>query len=46
MENERELRLSIKEIQSLLKKGKLIKDKEVVYEIRIEPGELVIRLIK
>jgi len=46
MENERELRLSLEELQTLLKKSKLVKANEVLYEARIEPGELVIKVVK
>jgi hypothetical protein len=45
MEKEREIRLSIEELQKLLKKSKLVKSKEAVYETRIEPGELVIKVV-
>lgn len=46
MENERELRLSIEELQAILIKAKLVKANEAVYEARIEPGELVIKVVK
>jgi len=46
MEDERELRLSLEELQTLLKKAKLVKANEELYEVRIEPGELVIKIVK
>jgi len=46
MGNERELRLSLEELQTLLKNAKLVKANEAVYEARIEPGELVIKVVK
>jgi hypothetical protein len=46
MENEKEIRLSLEELETLLKSARLIKAGETVYEARIEPGELVIRVVK
>jgi len=46
MENERELRISIEELATLLKNAKLAKANESVHEARIEPGELVIKIVK
>lgn len=46
MNNERELRLSLEELQTFLKNAKLVKANEVVYQARIEPGELVIKVVK
>ncbi len=45
MEDEKEIRLSIEELESALKSAKLVASKEVVYEARIEPGELVIKVV-
>ena len=45
MKDEREIRLSTEELETLLKKAKLITSKEAVYEARIEPGELVIKIV-
>ncbi len=44
--NERELRLTIEELQTILKKAKLVKVNEEVYRARIEPGELVVTVVK
>lgn len=46
MEEEREIRLLMQEIEALLKNTKLIALEEAVYEVRIEPGELVIKLVR
>jgi hypothetical protein len=46
MEDEKEIRLSIKELENALKKSKLVTSKEVVNEVRIEPGELVIQVVR
>ena len=46
MENEREIRLSIKEVETTLKNAKLVTAKEVVNEVRIEPGELAIKAVR
>ena len=46
MKNEKEIRLSIEEFEAALKRAKLITSKEVVYEARIEPGEMVIKVIR
>ena len=46
MENGRELRLSVEELETFLKNAKLVKANEAVYEARIEPGELVIKVVK
>ncbi len=43
---ERELRLSLEELQASLRCAKLVKGKEIVYEARIEPGELVVKIVK
>ena len=45
-QKEREIRLTIEEFKTFLKKAKLVKDNEVVYEARIVPGELVIKVVK
>lgn len=45
MENEKEIRLPLEELETLLKNAKLIRANEAVYEVRIEPGELVIKVI-
>lgn len=46
MEDEREIRLSIEEFEAALKKAKLVTSKEVVYQAHIEPGEMVIRVVR
>ena len=46
MEKERVLRLSIEELQTILKNAKIAKTNETVYEARIEPGELVVKLVR
>lgn len=46
MEDDKEIRLSIEEFEAALKKAKLITSKEVVWEARIEPGELVIKVVR
>ena len=46
MEGEKEIRLSIEEFEAVLKKAKLVTSKEVVYETYIEPGELVIKVVR
>lgn len=44
MEDEREIRLTIQELEAALKKAKIIMSKEVVHRGHIEPGELVIKV--
>jgi hypothetical protein len=46
MKDEKEIRLSIEEFEAALKKAKLVTSKEAVYEAHIEPGELVIKIVK
>jgi len=46
MEGEKKIRLSIKEFEAVLKKTKLVTSKEAVNEVRIEPGELVIKVVR
>ncbi len=46
MEDEKEIRLSIKELEVALKNARLITSKEVVNEVRIEPGELIIKVVR
>lgn len=48
MENkgEREVRLSTEELETLLRKAKLITPSEALYEARIEPGELVVKITR
>lgn len=46
MEDERKIRLSIEEFEAALKKAKLVTSKEVISEVRIEPGELVIKVVR
>ena len=46
MEDEREIRLSIEELEAALKKAKLVTSKETVYAAHIEPGELVIKVVR
>ena len=45
MKDEKEIRLSIEELESLLKNTKLVTLKEVVNRVWIEPGELVINVV-
>ncbi len=44
MTDEKEIRLSIKEFETALKKAKLLTPKEVVHDAHFEPGELVIKV--
>mgnify|MGYP001032602605 CR=1 FL=1 len=46
MEDEREIRLSIEEFEAILKKTKLVRPKEAVHRAWIEPGELVIKVVR
>jgi hypothetical protein len=46
MDNEREIRLSVDDIEKFLKDAKLIKRNEAVHRGWIEPGELVIEVVK
>lgn len=46
MEDEKKIRLSIEEFEAVLKKAKLVTSKEVINEVRIEPGELVIKVVR
>ena len=46
MEKEREIRLSMEEFETLLRNAKLIKSDEAVHRAWIEPGELVIEVVK
>ena len=45
MEDEREIRLTVEEFEAALKKAKLVNSKETVYAARIEPGELIIKVL-
>ena len=45
MEDEKEIRLSIAELENALKNSNLVTSKEVVSEVRIEPGELVMKVV-
>ena len=45
MKDEKEIRLSIKDFEAVLKKAKLVTSKEAVYKAWIEPGELVIKVV-
>lgn len=44
--NEREIRLSIDDFETLLRNDKVIESNETVYRAWIEPGELVIKVVK
>ena len=46
MENEKEIRLSIEELEAAFKNARLVTSKEVVNEVRIEPGELIIKVVR
>jgi hypothetical protein len=46
MEDEREIRLPIEEFEAALKKAKLVTSKETVYTAHVEPGELVIKVLR
>jgi len=46
MKDGKEIRLSIEEFEAALKKAKLVASKEAVYEAHIEPGELVIKVLR
>ena len=46
MEDEKEIRLSIEEFEAVLKKAKLVTSKGVVEKAWIEPGELVIKVVR
>ncbi len=46
MKDEKEIRLSIEELEAALKNAKLVTAKEVVNEVRIESGELVIKAVR
>ena len=46
MKDEKEIRLSMEEFEAALKKANLVTSKEVVWEARIEPGELVIKVVR
>lgn len=43
---ERKIRLEIHEFEEILRKANIIKQDEYVYTARIEPGELVITVVK
>ena len=45
MENEREIKLPLEDLDTLLRNAKLIKTNEGVLEARIESGESVIRIV-
>jgi hypothetical protein len=46
MEGEKEIRLSVDELELVFKKAKLVTSKEAVYRVWIEPGELVIKVVQ
>lgn len=46
MKDEKEIRLSIEEFEAALKKAKFVTSKEIINEVRIEPGELVIKVVR
>ena len=43
---ERQLRLSIAELEDILEKVDLIDGGEAISEVRIEPGELIITIVQ
>lgn len=46
MKGEKEIRLSVEEFETVLKKAKIVSSKEAVYRAWIEPGELVIKVVR
>jgi hypothetical protein len=46
MEDGKEIRLSIEELEAVLKNAKLVTSKEAVNRVWIEPGELVINVVR
>ena len=46
MKDEKEIRLSIEEFEAVLKKAKLLSPKEAVYKAWIEPGEMIIKVLR
>lgn len=46
MKEEREIRLSMEEFEAALKKANLVTSKEALYTVHIEPGELVIEVLR
>jgi len=46
MEDEKEIRLSIEEFEAFLKNAKLVTLNEAVNRVWIEPGELVINIVR
>ena len=46
MEDEKEIRLSIEELEALLKNAKLVTLNEALNRVWIEPGELVINVVR
>jgi len=46
MQKEKEIRLTIEEFEAVLKKVRLVTPKEAVYGAHIEPGELVIKVVR
>jgi hypothetical protein len=45
-ERERDIRLSLEEVETLLRNAKLIETDETLYRAWIEPGELVIKVLQ
>ncbi len=46
MKGEKQIRLSIEEFEAALKKANLVTPKEVVHRAWIEPGELIIEVVR
>ena len=46
MEKEREIRMEISEFEEILRKADVIKVNEYLHTIHIEPGEVVIAIVK
>jgi hypothetical protein len=43
---EKEIRLSMEEVEKILKKAKLLGANEAISQIHIEPGELIVTIVK
>lgn len=46
MKTEREIRLTIEAFETFLKQAKLLKRNEAAYQVWLEPGELVVKVVK
>ena len=46
VEKDRQIRLTIEEFEAVLKKAKLVTLKEAVHDAHVEPGELVINVVR